>query len=358
MSLHNLLIAILIAFFAVGGQSFRCPPSGQLSPCNCFSWDDPSVAPEVEILCEEGLQSQSDLQIVFKAIADIAKEQNSSLEFDSLRLVGTGLTELSSNVFEGATFRTLDIFGNSKLEYLRPKAFEGSKSTLKSFSVQGSPIGSNRNQINEFFTDLRIFSELESLAANDNQFTSIPADAFNTELDLELNPVLLPNLTLIDLNSNQINSVGANAFRGLPRLNRLILDNNRISKIENGTFGVREPDLKTDEDEDSALLIYIRNNLLKSSSFESGSFSGINRDFLTLYLSNNQMDTLPEFAFKELLDSKESLIAFWQNPLNCDCRAKWLVEGNLKYQRRVHGLFCPDERELWDYRVEELTDCN
>src|SRR5687768_6223706 len=121
------LLSVVVAhLLCAATHAFKCPPRAEVAPCGCFAWDDASAASEVEVLCELGLTSQDELRGVFARIAAFAARNNDLLQFDSLRLTNTRLSELSDNVFAGATFRTVDLYGNANLTHLRPSAFTDS----------------------------------------------------------------------------------------------------------------------------------------------------------------------------------------------------------------------------------------
>ena len=67
---------------------------------------------------------------------------------------------------------------------------------------------------------------------------------------------------------------------------------------------------------------------------------------------------MDETVFSPVLEIKNDLfLALWNNPFECDCRSKWLLNNVDYYKKRLHGLRCQDKRDIWDYQFEELGNC-
>lgn len=334
--------------------SFICPPAGTIVPCKCSAWHDPATDPQVDLVCESEEVNETSLAVAMRSLVNYGNQTNQSLiVIDNLHLVQTAIKRLDSELtFDGLLFKNVDLASNLNLTYVRPQVFGSSRLTLRTLSITNSPIGSNSGHLDQLFDGLKDLVNLESLLLNENDLKVIPLGAFNSANGTKL----LANLTLLDLSRNLIETIEPLAFKSLGRLNRLTLDNNQLTLIKNSTFTIVELDQVTFE-EDNSLIVSLRNNNLTAASFEPLAFDGIKRTYVTIYLSSNQIDTLPEVIFRPFLDKNDTTLALWQNAFKCDCRLQWLLDGSAQYLHRVHGITCPDDREIWDYATNELGAC-
>lgn len=321
-------------------HSFECPSEEVYSPCKCFTWE--SSPPErndteVEISCRTLKTDEFTLKSLFSRISDHILFTNGITRFESLRLEHTAIGEITdSEMFGNISFKSLDLFHNLDLNYIDLSVFNASVDTLETFCVQGSPI---TDEDGKFMSSITKFSKLETLILSNNELLGLNDETFGQNIQ--------PNLSYVDLSGNNITKLGKRSFFKLPELHRLNLDYNQIDYISNETFTF-------EMEESKLLLLFLRHNNLTGESFEPNAFTSLEKTVF-LYLNNNQIKYLDERIFKPMLDVKSDLfIALWSNPFQCDCRAKWLLDDTSYYKKRVHGIRCPDKRELWDLDEDEL----
>lgn len=327
----------------IGTIAFKCPPKDIILPCRCFKWDAESMPPEIEILCENARVDEDSLRGVFNRLKIYVESNNYTSSFHSLRLENTAISALHPGDLGGLSFDSIDFFSNHDFSYIGAGSFNDSVSSLTTLSVQNSPIADNEEKPQDFYDAIKQLPNLETLMLAENYIKKLPANAFGDK-DLK-------NLSHIDLNGNQISEIGDNAFAGLPKLNRLNLDNNQINFLNKSSFHF-------ENDQSEFLLLYLRKNNLNSDSFESGLFSNV-KQTLFIYLSQNNITYLDEQVFKPLLDTKSDVfVAVWKNPYFCDCKSKWLLQKRGYYFRRIYGIKCQDNRGLWDYSISELKNCD
>lgn len=292
---------------------------------------------EVEISCRTTKTDEVSLESLFSRLAQHIQSQDLIDRFTSLRIENTAIAEVNgSDLFHGVSFKSLDFFQNIDLDQFDLRSFNRSRKTLETLLISGSPFRGSE----EFFRQVRKFSRLETLILSHNHLDGLPDQAFGQEL--------MPNLSYIDLQGNRIKEVGARSFYSLPAIQRITLDNNLIKRVTNETFVFREERSKL-------LLIFMRNNNLTAESFEPFSFSNTDKTIF-LYLNGNQISHLKEEIFKPMFDVKNDLfIALWSNPFTCDCRSRWLLQEKSYYRKRIHGVKCPNKKEIWDMEEEDLT---
>ncbi|XP_047438984.1 extracellular matrix protein 2 [Mugil cephalus] len=164
--------------------------------------------------------------------------------------------------------------------------------------------------------------ELKSLSLEGNNISSIPAAAFNG----------IPNLEWINLKKNRLTSAGIDdkAFRGLKMLQRLYLDGNLLDAVpsdlpptlqelkinENKLRGINKNDF---QDLNSLVILELEGNLLSEGNIDPLAFNpliqlsylrlgrnhfrtvpqGLPRSLLELYLENNLIEEISETVFNQ-----------------------------------------------------------
>lgn len=172
-----------------------------------------------------------------------------------------------------------------------------------------------------YFPPLAI-PELKSLSLEGNNISSIPAEAFNG----------IPNLEWINLKKNKLTSAGidAKAFKGLKMLRRLYLDGNLLEAVptdlpptlqelkisENRLRGIEGNGFK---DLSSLVILELEGNLLSEANVNPLSFApltqlsylrlgknhfrtipqGLPTSLLELYLENNLIEEISETVFNQ-----------------------------------------------------------
>ncbi|XP_041812089.1 extracellular matrix protein 2 isoform X2 [Chelmon rostratus] len=172
-----------------------------------------------------------------------------------------------------------------------------------------------------YFPPLAI-PELRSLSLEGNNISSIPAEAFNG----------IPNLEWINLKKNKLTSasIDAKAFRGLKMLRRLYLDGNLLDAVpsdlpptlqelkisENRLRGIHENSF---QDLSSLVILELEGNLLSEGNVDPLAFApliqlsylrlgrnhfrtvpqGLPMSLLELYLENNLIEEISETVFNQ-----------------------------------------------------------
>ncbi|XP_026162385.1 extracellular matrix protein 2 isoform X2 [Mastacembelus armatus] len=165
-------------------------------------------------------------------------------------------------------------------------------------------------------------SELKSLSLEGNNISTIPAEAFNG----------IPNLEWINLKKNKLTSAGIDikAFKGLKMLRRLYLDGNLLETVppdlpptlqelkisENRLRGIGKNSL---QGLSSLVILELEGNLLSESNVDPLAFTplmqlsylrlgrnhfrtipqGLPISLLELYLENNQIEEISETVFNQ-----------------------------------------------------------
>ena len=125
--------------------------------------------------------------------------------------------------------------------------------------------------------DFAGLSALETLVLDDNQLTALPADVFSG----------LTALRSILLSYNQLESLPDNVFSGLSELRQIAMTSNRLSRLPDGIFsGISR--LST---------ISLANNQI--TSLAANAFSGLS-SLQTLLLGGNELTSLPADVFSGL----------------------------------------------------------
>ncbi|XP_070848370.1 extracellular matrix protein 2 isoform X2 [Chaetodon trifascialis] len=172
-----------------------------------------------------------------------------------------------------------------------------------------------------YFPPLAI-PELRSLSLEGNNISSIPAEAFNG----------IPNLEWINLKKNKLTSAGidAKAFKGLKMLRRLYLDGNLLEAVPSGLPPTLQ-ELKISEnklrgihensfhDLSSLVILELEGNLLSEGNVDPLAFApliqlsylrlgrnhfrtvpqGLPMSLLELYLENNLIEEISETVFNQ-----------------------------------------------------------
>ncbi|XP_039626559.1 adhesion G protein-coupled receptor A3 isoform X1 [Polypterus senegalus] len=143
----------------------------------------------------------------------------------------------------------------------------------------------------------------------------------NVELLETLQPGFLPNKTVsLILSNNKISLLKNGSFFGLQFLEKLDLKNNLISTIEPGAFrGLTE-------------LKYLDLSNNRIGCFSPEMFADLSH-LSRLYLSGNIFSTLPEGLFAELTALK--FLYFGTETLFCDCNLKWLLQWTRNHSVRI-----------------------
>ncbi|KAF6737642.1 Extracellular matrix protein 2 [Oryzias melastigma] len=146
--------------------------------------------------------------------------------------------------------------------------------------------------------------ELKSLSLEGNNISSIPAQAFNG----------IPNLEWINLRKNRLTSAGidADAFKGLKMLRRLYLDGNLLESVPSDLPStlqelkinenrLRAIDETSFQDMSSLMILELEGNLLSEGNVDPLAFAPLSQ-LSYLRLGKNHFRTVPQGLPKSLLE--------------------------------------------------------
>uniref|UniRef100_A0A3Q3WYY7 VWFC domain-containing protein n=1 Tax=Mola mola TaxID=94237 RepID=A0A3Q3WYY7_MOLML len=172
-----------------------------------------------------------------------------------------------------------------------------------------------------YFPPLSI-PELKSLSLEGNNISSIPAEAFNG----------IPNLEWVNLKKNKLTSagIGVKAFKGLKMLRRLYLDGNLLEvvpadlppplqELKISENRLRRIDENSFHDLSSLVILELEGNLLSEGNVDPLAFApliqlsylrlgrnhfrtipqGLPKSLLELYLENNLIEEISETVFNQ-----------------------------------------------------------
>ncbi|XP_068611808.1 adhesion G protein-coupled receptor A3 [Brachionichthys hirsutus] len=181
---------------------------------------------------------------------------------------------------------------------------------------------------------------------------SLPSDrkvvCSNMDLRQVLPPDSFPNRTVtLILNNNKIQELKNGSFFGLSTLEKLDLRSNMISKIEPGAF-LGLPALKR---------LDLSNNSIGCLNVDA--FKGLT-SLVRLNLSGNMFSSLSQGTFDSLVSLKS--LEFQTRYLLCDCNLEWLLRWLRERNVAVRNTECSHPQSLQGQLVSsiqpELLTCN
>ncbi|KAI3369759.1 hypothetical protein L3Q82_024586 [Scortum barcoo] len=218
---------------------------------------------------------------------------------------------------------------NEELKEIEEEVEEGEEREVVIVNRGGLPPGCDISDVTvtcentklTYFPPLSI-PELKSLSLEGNNISSIPAEAFNG----------IPNLEWINLKKNKLTSAGidAKAFKGLKMLRRLYLDGNLLDAVPSdlpptlqelkiSENRLREIQENSFQDLNSLVILELEGNLLSEGNVDPLAFAplaqlsylrlgrnffrtipqGLPKSLLELYLENNLIEEISETAFNQ-----------------------------------------------------------
>lgn len=330
---------LTLQFDSYSPDSFKCPPEEEIEPCVCDQ--------NGEMECYGSKVTDQILEEVFQRLVKFfATTQEKQL--NALKLYKTEITQLEKYTLGEISLACIDINGNQNLtlNQIHRITLVKSKETLTSFKYTGlADAYLVDKQINDgaIFENVDGFMSLQTFWVTEARIPIMQRSAFGR--------CELPNVRTVYLPRNNIEEVGDYAFYRLPNLTYLNLKDNEISRLTNHTFAFEKPS-------EEILLLDLQGNIITSDNIQVGAFFRLNRP-INLNLYYNLITYLDEETFRPILNNPRSSIIVANNPVICDCRMKWLLEGAKSYMDRVHGLMCGGKNELWYFTAEELDlECN
>ena len=222
----------------------------------------------------------------------------------------------------------------------------------------------------------QILQHLEKLILDENSLIKIS----NNSADLALSDYLwqsmfVPNLKILTIRRNRIESIDRNGFASLRKLNVLSLADNHLSELDDETFrglvSLTHLDLSGNnllQIADGTLLPFAN---LVYLSLQGNKLTDIPRQLPMLEwldLSSNQIRTITEDLKSALYPVEFFNLA--HNPLHCDCNLLWLKEVYdsreyiLKHIKLSPAQFVPGcasprrvATETWDLLGNEMFTC-
>ncbi|RWS30383.1 Leucine rich repeat containing protein 13-like protein [Leptotrombidium deliense] len=270
--------------------------------------------------------------------------------FYSILISDTSITKLDDRVFSFISFEKFRLEQNFNLSLNRidRNFLRFSSAILTEFTaLNAGTFAENQDDDHSdgsIFEAFDGFVRLRSMSIAYFKLTRIPRSSLGRNE--------LPSLKKLFLNDNGIEYLGDYSFYRLPHLEWLSLSFNKIRLINKYTFSFEKASNRV-------LRLELWFNQLNSQSFEKGAFLNAKRP-LKLELYHNSLTYLPKEVFKEVLDADNlTSISVKGNPIECDCRMKWLLVDSDKYCDRVNDLICSDGLFLWNKTEDELnTRCN
>ncbi len=296
-----------------------CPSNEVSSYCEC----DNNV-----IKCS-GLKPFN-LSTIFSSMSKNLKPEQK--HFEEFWLKNHGITELEDNVFNGIRFNNIKIDEAMNLTKISANAFNRTANDIVGFDLSGKNQLGKDGKIKELFD---VFSSLPIAFKNkQTNLTDIDFDYWKDETS-----------------HGSIKTIGNNAFFNLNNLQHLSFGYQPIDSIPKNAFDF---ELASDK----KLLIYLHENNLNDSSFESGVFTNTKRP-LYIYLRNNKLTYLDEKIFGLYLkNDKNNEINCELKEIVCDCRMLWLIKNKAEFSKRVMNIKCKNFGiDFWDLTLKDFDNC-
>ncbi|XP_071943878.1 uncharacterized protein [Antedon mediterranea] len=268
-------------------------------------------------------------------------------ELTELNLAGNYILSIPSSVFSHQTKLKELYVPENDIIILEQGCFDG-LDFLDELVLSG-------NKISDIGNVLTGFKNLTKLVINDNLLQMLKKEMFaelaslkylslsgNSIAEMTI-PLPLPNLEILDLSKNVLQSLQKYNFEHLQTITKINLADNKISKIENGTFSnlstlgylfLENNKLATfslfDFGNDNKLQsLNLQNNTLTSLSFSTILIPQSLMYLEMLWLDNNRLTTFPSviFDYAPSLAIHQNSLQLTNNPLKCDCNIKSLTES-------------------------------
>ena len=244
-------------------------------------------------------QHMSSLRINNNKLVSLSSGSFNGLhELVSLLLYNNHLESLPTDIFDGLQKLDTLNMNNNKLLSLTPDLFNGLH-VLDGLSLE-------RNYLESLPADLfNGLNKLKFLSLEDNNLVSVPQELFNGLRDG------LHNMISLYLGINYLESLPANLFNSLSKLQVLSLKNNHLVSLPSGLFNGlhdlvglslqmnRLESLPADIFNALNNLLWLRLENNHLVSLPASLFKGLHELF-RLYLNNNHLESLPEDLFSEL----------------------------------------------------------
>lgn len=310
----------------------------ELKPCVCESFSD------IAWTCQSTLNV--DITDKFETARFYLGSQN--LTSFQLHIRGTlsnpmQITSLTEGTFDNFIFENNIAITTTTLQRIHVNAFRTSAPTTKFIILSHNQLVNSDDSDYDIFRVIGTFTSLVQINLQNNKLNYVPSNAFTG----------LKSLRSVLLSNNYINVLGENSFIGSPLIDTLRLDSNKLSTLPKSFFAFQNGSAKLDID--------LRMNNLNGRSFPS--LETLNRP-LKLRLWRNNITILDESTFsKHLQSNKNSEIDVRANYFECGCEMQWLLERdqgdnhNFKFRNQVFNLKCPGGDSIWDWSLQDFSNC-
>lgn len=242
-----------------------------------------------------------------------------------------------------------------------------------------------RNQGIQSMLNYTIPADTEVVRFEGNSITHIPYGYFNLSNLLKAQFlrndisniddfafVAVPMVTYIEMRENELTVIGMNTFRGLPNLDRMLIDKNKIHTIECDSFkdntALNRLYLTSNKLEiitqcmfkglhNLAILYLAKNNI---HTIESRSFKD-NIALTDLTFFNNELQTISQCIFDvENHPTGLNVFTIHSNPLSCDESLCWLLQadGDWISTYNPHLITCAQPGSLIGRTWDTLTSAD
>ena len=225
--------SLLLLFYCfVNIEAASCPDAVLISPCACKLTGN-----QVDLTCTGILSLQS--------LSDIFGRTFPTTDMHSIIITESQLGPLPNDVFKGKSFETIKFSNNQLTSFVNPTIFSSSKARLTSLildqdaddwtfnfaNVQGFDLLTSMQIIgyNLLLSGTLSSTSLTELQIQSDLITSLPA--FGS----------LPNLSLLDLDGNTIESLPVNTFSGMNSLTEVYIGHNKLVSLPAGTVTLTSP---------------------------------------------------------------------------------------------------------------------
>lgn len=258
-------------------------------------------------------------------------------QLQKLTLNKTSVHMFNDTLFSNAYVTELRLIHNYQLEHLSVFSLNMSRSSLRVFEVMYAKISSN--DVINFAVMFENLEEFKMLLGN---LESIDKNSFGRGN--------FRNLLTLDLSDNLISKIADHSFYDMISLKTLKLSNNNLHQVSQNMLTFAPPTYKF---VNQKIHIMLDKNHVSTDLTDPKSLSSFLRP-VTLDLSNNLLNSLPERPFKTFLFSDHrNSIDIKSNPLICDETNGWILK-HVSYMNYSRGGSDDDVNP--DYRTEVLGD--
>ena len=314
-------------FLSISETVGVCPTTDSIKPCVCLE-----TIGNHRLICSGN--HTLDLVKVFQTLSHSLK--GSEKHINIFHLNSTSVKELRENTFKDITFDEVSIESNKELKTIDENAFKGTESVIKYLDISNNPALHSPN--NSIFNLINKLPNLSILELQFNNISEIPSNAF----------IKLNHLGTINLAGNSIKKLGHGAFSKLPNLGQV--------GFEQVHFPFTDHAFQFEHKSNDPFLINLENNPdLTNSAFSEKTFLNINRHTQIRFGhgfqpgSSRHMIYLAEKVFLPFLfENDRNTIDMNGSEFDCtDCRNYWLKK-NPNVLPRIYAIRCHNRKAFND----------